>query len=397
MKKNKVILSDIKILVVVLSEHFSTIEKRALEDCLMHRDSGMQVKLFCLKKSLIGDWAQKSDIDIIYSNKKAAKREIDFKLLSEISKIVEDFDFDIVHLYSLKHFPVVSVALRRNTLTSLIITTNEALIGYKKNLLYRLLFRRVDSIFCFTERQRDLLCERLPVHQRKFHLIGMGIDINLENIKKIKTNEDEIIIGTFVSPDTQDLSGLKVYLDAIVSLGLAVERENSKGKKIKFSLASFLPWREHPMQKALMNELQLRNLDYIVSLDHIADLKRWVNELDLYVNHSLFQAIDYVEIFAQLLNVAVLYPRNGTHANYGLVDQGLIGESYAIGDARELRTKLLKLLDDAPIYQQQFRKMSKSIQEMHTVEGYLAQLTFHYEKLITQRARLSALKESPQT
>lgn len=388
MSPKKVILSDLKILSIIPSRDFGTVEKKALDDAIIHRDAGGSVEVLCLSESLLHRRLTQEEITSRFYAGNEVSRDFDFTLYRDLRKLILENEYDLIQIYDTKYLWPSIVALRGDTKTPLILTTNEVHFPYRKTLVHQWMLRRLDAIFCFTERQREVIAEAFSLPKRKIHVVGMGLDMTPNMINAHQG--DTFRFATLVAPHEKDLTGLCCFLDAIKSITMSFENWHYHHKSLRFILGSQVEWVKHPLYRRIVQELELRGLDYKVAMEFVPDIKTWTSSIDVYVNHSFNQAVDWIEVVAQVLAKPVLYPRNGgnyTDASHG---QGLIGESYGLENARNLRVSALKIVDNYDKYKDDFTALADEIKNFHGVEEYLRLRSFHFEKLTHLRHRVAA-------
>ena len=99
--KEKILFSDLNTLYICPSQSWGTLERKALADCLIHRDMGGNPHLFCLKDSKLNEEAIKWDIKTINYTGKKVNQLIDFRYFLDLRKLFKSINFDLVHCYNL--------------------------------------------------------------------------------------------------------------------------------------------------------------------------------------------------------------------------------------------------------------------------------------------------------
>jgi len=389
MIKSKVILSDQRVFLVLLSDDYGTIERRMIEDAILLRDSGMSVTLYLLKSTYLAQAAKDEQLEIIFHPQDLVPREFDFNFYLELKRVFQLQHFDFIHIYQLSHFWTIALALGRYIKVPMVLTCNEVNVDYKKNILYKWLLRRLDAVFCFSHQQREIIAENLAIHLRKIHHVGLGIDIVTSDMLHFQKKEIRTV-GTFIPPHDHEWEGLKTF---ITSLNPLIEILKKKSIAVRISFASAVPWTSHPLYRNLVLLLEQYGLDYLVKLEYVSSLKKWCAELSVYINHSYNQAVDMSEIMCQLMATPVVYPRNGAHGGVNTARTSLIGVNYGVGNARDLRVAMQQVLENEEFYFEEFRKAGPQLRDFHSVEEYGREFFYHYEKLIKQRQRLSSQLE----
>jgi hypothetical protein len=86
-----------------------------------------------------------------------------------------------------------------------------------------------------------------------------------------------------------------------------------------------------------------------------------------------------------------LLPR--TISRHNLLNNGKFGESYHPSDMRELRIKLLKILEDLNRYEENFSQVDPHSFQFHHADNYFDLLYQSYERLSYQRLRYTQKKK----
>lgn len=371
---DKVYINDFSILFISLSERFGLLEKRAIEDALFLRDIGGKPTIVCMKDSYLYKKAMNNDIPVI-EYKKIVKRNFDFNYYFFIKKVLNEDSFDIVHCYGLKYFWMLSLALRKYNLVGLFVTLNQAYSSIYKKPLYQLLMRRVDTVFCFSDRLKELLADWLPIHKWKLKKIGAGVDFI--NIERSSSEINDIKkIGSIVPIDLSGPEQIDTLLNSFTPL-------LSSDYRVELYLYSEEPWEQMPSKQLIVDMLHSRGIDYKVFLKEKKSFNEVMKNLDIFIGISN-EPLDLFLLHAMVRCVPVLVPRNGIAEDMWF-KKNVPFETYYYDDARELKVKCLKILGNKSKYQEKLEKVSSKILGNHNFNEYVDTLSFHYNKVYLTR------------
>lgn len=371
---DKIYINDFSILFVSLSDRYGMLEKRALEDAIFLRDIGGKPTILCLKDSYIYKKAQANAINVI-EFRKSVRRNFDFNYYFFIKKVLKDDHFDIIHCYGLKYFWMLSLALRKHNQIGLFITLNQVYSSIYKKPLYQLLMRRVDTVFCFSDRLKDLLADWLPIHRWKLKKIGAGVDfVNIEKSSQ-EINETKKI-GSIIPVDLSESNQIETLLNSFTPL-------LSSDFPVELYLFSEEPWDNMPSKQLIVDLLHSRGIDYKVFLKEKISFNQVMKDLDIFIGISE-EPLDLFLLHAMARCVPILVPRNGISEDMWF-KKNIPFETYHFDDARELKVKCLKILGDKSKYQAQLEKVSSKILGNHNLNEYVDTLSFHYNKVYLTR------------
>jgi glycosyltransferase involved in cell wall biosynthesis len=382
MSADKVVIQDLNILYILLFNRFGTLQMRALEDILFMRDMGANPKVFCFKNSIIEEKLNYHGIETITFNKKKLTGNFDINYYLTLKKILKKEQFSVIHCYGLRSVWVICLALRSYFKTGLILTLNTSYKNHLKGFFYRILARRIDSVFCFTQRLKDILVEFLPIHKRKFNIIGAGINMQkFDHFSKVET--ETFRVGTIINEEYIKLADLEAFINSLLPL-----IENKKNIPFEIVLVATKPWSEMKIKKELVDLLHERGVDYKVSLKESRDLLEQFSFLDLYLNPTR-EPFHIYNLYAAMCHVPVLTSRDGAFGGFEVNEDSTFLETYRYDDSRELIVKCMKIQSNYDQYMKSVEASTKKLKEFHNTEEYNSFLCFYYEKIYSQRSRLA--------
>ncbi|MBC76242.1 MAG: hypothetical protein CME64_09520 [Halobacteriovoraceae bacterium] len=382
--KERVHVNDLTTLFICPSTEWRTLERKAIADCLYLRDSGGNPILFCVKGSYVDREAEKRDLPRIYYTGQKLDRLFDLRYIRDMRKILKENRFDIVHCYNLDFIWGLCFVLLSNPKVPLLLTFNHFLNYTQKSLWQRWLFRRVDLIITFSQTTKEIAQETLPVSLRKVKIAGGGIDVlpRPERVEKLVKRLGAIVCG----PD--DYERVKVVIYALQAL---LPSTVDLGIKVEFSL--FMEDEQTDTKEVLEKLVIGLGMSDVISFKPLLTEYSPFKEVDVFISTSFQEPFNDYEIMALLSHVPVIFPRTASRQSI-LLQYKWVGESYYFEDARELKTKLLKLLINEQVYLNELQDSHQQIKDLHGIEAYAQRVSGFYERLYAKRLRYLRHKEN---
>ncbi len=233
----------------------------------------------------------------------------------------------------------------------------------------------------FSQTTKEIAQETLPVSLRKIKIAGGGIEHAVRTLR-----EERLVkrIGSIIS-GPEDMRNVQVIIYALQGL---LPQARDLGIKIEFSIYESL--KDSASIKDLRDELleliEASQLGEHVFLKEGAKFESIFKETDIFVGTSFEEPFNDYEIMAVLSRVPVIFPRTASRQSV-LYQHKWVGESYFSEDARELKTKLLKLLINEQVYLNELQDSHQEIKDLHGMEAYFHRVIGFYERLYTKRLR----------
>lgn len=381
--REKVRLSDLTVLYICLSEEWGTVERRCLSDASYFRNIGGTSFILCHQKSLLDFEAEREDIPRLYFQDDLSTWRGKLNLYFQIQQILQKQQVDIVHSYTYDSLLSLGVLLKGMPHIPMVFTFNENIPWKKNSLLDRWFISRTDSILTFSPNIRELAAETFPVNQRKIHVTGAGIDFPPKITRSTHLAEKKKIM-TFIPRTEEDLKNLRLFADAIPPLLYALQSAGSKLQLI-FVFLTDISWYNHPIYDGLKRMVLERQLEMHIAFETRPLASSSFQDCDLFVGLPQAELFSDQDLYALVTQTPVLLPRTSTRQH--MVKQGKFGETYHPEDGRELRDKMIKILNNYNQYLEELNGVELELQEQHHFERYAEELYAHYEKLYAQRLR----------
>ncbi len=381
--RKKTQLSDLKVLFVCPSDGWGTLERRVVQDSIYLRDSGAEPIVFCLPNSAIEKESKKQDIKTISYIKRNVSNKIDSKYYLFLRKVIKNQNFDIVHCYGLEYvWPLCSI-LKKYKLISLLLTVNEQYSNSYNTLLYRLLFSRIDRVITFDEFALDTAKMVLPIKRNRFEILGLGLEFKSE--EEIRAREKLTWrIGCYLP---QTLKSTKPLTSIFYTIRAILEYKEDFDKKIELVLFTDSYWNQSDFNKELRGHIMDMGLENNIRLENKIRPLKDLGEIDILLCLETGEPFFDYEINALIYKKPLISPRTSSRSS--LLQYGKeMGETYKLGDSRELKNKLSRILSRYDDYVANIDSTVQQLRDIHSLESYADHLFELYIKLQGQRERL---------
>ena len=371
------------ILYVCLGSKWGTRERMALKDCLIARETGHNVFLYCLRDSIINIKAKSQGIDCLYHVGSISLNFLKWHRLNAFVQYLTKFNISLVHCYDLSFLWPASFYLKRKTRISLVFTFNHEIKKFYKKFWHRNLIRRIDQVFLPIKEMADGVHGHLEVPIRKFEYTGLGVGKEI-SAKSSDKSTGAWFVGCSVGGHEKDINFLRPAINAISSLN----NKGSLSKKVKLLIYSEVNWDKFLLQENVKSLISDIGANDHIFLEFTDDLTEACLKVDAWVGLDTKVPIEDLLVNSLLNNTPSLAPR--TYATKELFrKRGRLGETYKSGDAREIREKLEKIFNSYADYLDRLEKGKGSLISDFGIEFYKNQLLMGYEKILTKRERLS--------
>lgn len=283
-----------------------------------------------------------------------------------------------VNLYPLLYVTLaarVNGAARRPSVLLLINTTR--LVGWKENLqmiLYRPLIRRVESIVFGCHSQLDLWRSKYHLDESRCTVIYNGIDES----RFVRGDPQAGVDGASLSTDVKGsdfVVGAIGQLRAVKNhreLLLVMDRLGKRIPGIRMVIAGHGPERSQLDRLARVSAYS----DRIVLLGQVADVRPFLERLDVFVLPSLSETFSNAVLEAMAMEVPVIITDTGGARE--MVQDGVDGFIYKQGDLDSLAMRVEQLVDNGDLRSTIGRKARETVLRRFT----FATMIREYEKLL---------------
>jgi hypothetical protein len=334
------------ILLICPSISWSTRERAVVRDIILLKREGAIPIIYCLRESHLDLKAQELNVERIYHRGVFSHPWLDWFKFSNLGQVIKKYEVDVVHLYIPSLAMPIGFFMGKFRQIPLILSYFEKEHRILTKYFSGPTIHRLDAILTPSEDLFLALETKLNLPKRKMHCLGLGIHPSKEQLKSYKEEflhglalpKDQFLIGVYIESDEQSLER---YM-TIFHFAYWLMQDNIK---VMIILYSDRNWDNHYLFSEIKNYLKDNGLDSqfyfyrdqkLSHLQSVCDL--WLGvEHDEYVQDVILQAI--------LGGTKVLVPRYEVYQNI-LRDQANAGECYQGEDARELRLKISKMMQN---------------------------------------------------
>lgn len=387
-----------RILFVCPSTFWSTQERLVLTDALVARTKGHQILIYGLRDSFLHHYAIKLGLEFVAHKGPYKKKSWSFSRLKVIKKYFAPGDLcvDLVHGYGFQVLMELAYHIRSFHHIPLLGTLTFDLERSFKNIWYRPMISRVDQFVLTSRDMIERVSSLLGVAPMKLQVCGIGLPspANVEPrryTKEFYTPDGAHLLGLHVGVDEENLSKILTVLNALRAL-------NGSGKNGDFYLVLFCekPWKEHVLFSALRGAAhELECADYTIFSeqeetaegDLFAPIRGVQEQVDIWLGLPSAEPLEDLWISALLMKRPVVIPRTVSSMELLRQYEGC-GETYKIGDAREIRGKVEKITKKRDEYLDHLSKYAESLGDLYDPDSYKEAILGLYERSLAKRRRL---------
>jgi len=251
-------------------------------------DRKCEVTLICTKNSRIH--IEANNLGILIYPLSANNLIFPFNILS-IDSLIKKNKYDIIHTHASKDLWLLVPGLKfiRNK-TPLFLTKHVGSFIIKKDLLHRIIYKRVTKVFAISNVIRKNLLETCPLDESKVVLLHNGINTNyyfsneemkINGRKKWGIKTHDLVIGMMgrLSPG----KGHEEFLESAIEL-------NKKHDNLKFIIIGEASRGEDEYAIKIKNLAKENKINNIIFTGYIKDVRETLSALDIFVFPSHAEA-----------------------------------------------------------------------------------------------------------
>lgn len=376
------------ILYLLPTKDWGTKERLAFRDMSLAKKHGYNIYLCTYEGSFLAQAAKSIDVEIIPFKEHFLNRFTVFHKHIPLRPINKKAKLDIVHCYDFNLLFSLSVQLKAENLTALVITQDHSIDKPLQRFWYRPLISRIDSLILSNKNLTQDALGNLGLPLKKIEYFGMGIKTEeVVDPEAIAINfdlyKDYFLAGTYVSPAIKNVDKITPLLSALRVLN----EKMPGGKKSKLLFISPVEFQSIGILPEIMRQIQEQELQDDVLFVTNKDVVSVIAQLDVWISNGPSELIEDFAISALMNEVPIIVPRNFCSVNLVEEYEG-VGETYKLYDARELRDKWEKIILGNPIFREKTKLYKYFVEREHSYKGYKTQLLSLYTRTVQRRARL---------
>lgn len=376
------------ILYLLPTRSWNTKERFAFRDILLAKKHGYNIYLCTYEDSFSAAMARKLEIEVLPFKEHFLNKLTDFHRHFPLRPVFKKVHIDIVHCYDFQLLFSLSIQLKRQNLTALVMTQDHAIDKPLQRFWYRPLISRIDSLILVNKNLLQDALGNLGLPMKKIDYFGMGlkyeeavhpaeIEINFEMYK------DYFLVGTYLTPGLDNYDNLIPLLSALRVLN----EKQTAIRKSKLVLISPVEFQSMPFLAQLMKDIQEQDLTEDVLFVTTQDIVGVITRLDLWISNGDHELVEDFAISAIMHEVPAIMARNFCTKDLVEEYEG-VGETYKLYDARELRDKWEKMILGRGVYKEKTRLYKFFIEREHSHKSYKTHLMNLYSRSVQRRVRL---------
>lgn len=381
--REKLRLSDLSFLFVCMDQGHGTNCHRVLADVTTFHNLGGNPTLVCRKGSVLDRLAEQQDIRRHHLDLRGGWRAA-LELYKFVRQLVKIDALDLVHCYNYRPMLVLGLALKREERIPFVYTSNEDISELYHPFWHDYFVTRLDQVLCFSPALGDQVTDILPISGQRVGFTGAGLEQTFKALALPKTKGWRLC--TYVSPEEENI-------DRFTPLFTALPLLHSPENPVLLSLATEGSWYQHPNYDKFKRAILERGLELLVSFHPKSWGAATLEGQHLFVGLESETPFEDFELQALLHQVPALLPR--TAARTQLLESGTLGQTYAPGDVRELKTKAQHILKHHQSFHTALESAHAALMEKHHFDRYAGELLQLYERLSMQRLRFSLRRTGP--
>lgn len=368
---------------LALSENWETSERNILRDARIAREMGAKVIVYCYRDTVVDLWCQNYNLETYYAHGIVGNKISLYKTIKKIINFCKNKNVELIHCYKIEHLWPLAFFLRTDRVISLVFSLSHELQYFYRNIWHRPLIARIDHVFFTSQEMVDNITGHLGIPLRKIDYIGTGCSEKEESPKKPFSKErDAFYLATNVLGTERKANFIDIILNA---LKITIE-SGLISKKLYLVLASEKRWSHFIVANELRRKLTDMGLEsHVIFVDSFS-MGEVHKKIDLWIGQSRTEDIEDYCIEALLNRRPVIFPRTASSAEV-IRQFGKVGETYKSEDGRELRHKILKVLENIESYQNALKKAIGKLSENFGPDTYNENLKHSYENLVARRER----------
>jgi glycosyltransferase involved in cell wall biosynthesis len=371
----------IKVLHTLDSLNRGGAEMMALDVCRNAKANGLDLTFLATGGGDLEDDFRNSGTHFIFLKRKAP---IDLHLVTQIRRIIQEQNFQIVH----SHQPVEALHLflaTRGTNTKRVMTLHGATPGIKNELALKFVLPRTDGCVVISNDMGNTLLHKHKLHKKKFLVITNGVDSkrlafsgrDLRDELKIPANS--FLLGMVANFSPVARKDQMTVCKALPQVFKAVPRAHFVfvGSKSPAAPNLFEDCVEFCKQQGMSERVHF--------LGKRADIPDVLRSLDVFVLSSEREGSPISVIEAMMMGLPTVLSDIG--ALRELSKNAACAQLFRTGDVNDLATKLISLLNGSELRACLGAQARQWAAENFTIENHISNLISFYGCLASTNAQ----------
>ncbi len=396
-----VVVEKKRILYIASGTHWSMRERTVLRDVQIALENLYKVTVLVTEDSYLHTELKKLNVEVFFIGNHFLNRLTSFHDFVGLRTLFRKYgdEIQVIHIYEFNFLVGLSLQLLRKSLVSLVITSDSLVDDELRHFWYRPIITRIDSLIIIHKYLKNDVIGGLLLPHKKVDYFGMPLihdkklllqpEIPDEVLghSKINAYTHNLLIGTYVSPTLENFEDLIPIISALYVMKQKVNLEKELERPLKLVLVGMVEFQSLKIFTALMNYIDAHQLNDDILFVTAIDVELIQKKFHLWVSLDPYAMVEDYALSAITKDIPIILPRNVCSAELLRDFQG-IGETYKLGDSRELREKIEKALKNIGPYTQNTQVFKYFFEKEYSTIHYKNNLLGLYSRIIQRRSRL---------
>jgi len=334
--------------VVCLSRSWGGLEQVAANDALDLGSLGLKIRVLCLENSPIHEnMAGRKEVEILPISYRP-RNYFDFKLRLEFQKLLAD-GVNLIHTHQTTLLGSIVPWLWRFRNVALLATRHIMNNHDKRDIIHRLLYRRVEFLIVMSHMLRKNVMETHAFREKDIKVVNLGLDFDLFDPEKVNPSQqraqwgadnDTLVIGLVGRIDLA--KGQATFIRAAAGL----LKNLRAGERLKFVIVGeeTLGSVSNHLDELKKMVSQFRLEEYVVFAGYQENIPEVMRAFDIFVMPSRQEAFGLVAIEAMAMECPIVISNGGSAEE--IVGREEFGLTVRPNDAFDLQRQIRHMLDN---------------------------------------------------
>lgn len=334
--------------VVCLSRSWGGLEQVAAHDAVDLASLGLKVRVLCLEGSPIHRYLQpRQKVGLIPLAFKP-RNFMDFKLKSEISRLVHE-GVNLIHSHQTSILGSVVPWLWNHPRVAFLATRHIMNNHNKKDFFHQALYSRVDALMVMSHTLKKNVLDTHSIRQKQVKVVNLGLDFDWFDPVTVDSSQQREAWGA--DPDTV-IIGMVGRIDpakgqaTFIKAAAGTLKRRGPEEKFKFVIVGDETLGSSAQHLTELKEMliQFRLEDTVIFAGFKSNIPEIMKSFDIFVMPSRQEAFGLVAIEAMAMECPIIISSGGSASE--IVGQEEFGLTVRPDDAFDLQLKIRQLLDE---------------------------------------------------
>lgn len=384
----------INLLIVCLGNKWTASEVNAFYNCILFKEKGYGVYLYCLKNSILCELAKKAGITCISPEGKISFKIWNWTRLGKLHSLLFDYNISIIHCYEIRLIWVLAYFLRKHPFVPLVLSVYTVSPKFYTKVWHKILKRRIDYTIIPTLDYYSFFKLILNIPKRKIGRINGPLIKSDQKDKSFhyalewqfpnglaKFYKDHWLIGTEIS-SFKNILDLKNLLNSLK----IIKQDFFLGKRLHLLIFSPIDWNKNPYYSSICRILRKNEIKDVVSFIHLEDVSSMQTHMDIWFSFPNKEVLNRSFLSSIFNGVPAIIPK-GSEIDGVFSSYPNIFRVYKEGDMRQIIFSLKEILENYEGFLANIDKSSKELTREYERDYFSNSLEEVYLFLLRKRKR----------